>query len=70
MEVHRQQAIRSKRWSTGLFVFSEVLFLAASVCLAMSLGSQEGARLSLVFGSHACDSHLSSQIQGSRMEYS
>ena len=37
MEGHRQQAIRSKRWSTGLLVFSEVFFLAASLCLAMSL---------------------------------
>ena len=33
-----EQAIRSKRWSTGLLVFSEVFFLAASLCLAMSLG--------------------------------
>jgi hypothetical protein len=38
MEGHRQQAIRSKRWSTGLLVFSEVFFLAASLCMAMSLG--------------------------------
>jgi len=38
MEGHRQQAIRCKRWSTGLLVFSEVFFLAASLCLAMSLG--------------------------------
>jgi hypothetical protein len=38
MEGHRQQAIRSKRWSTGLLVFSEVFFLAASLCFAMSLG--------------------------------
>ena len=38
MEGHRQQALRSKRWSTGLLVFSEVFFLAASLCLAMSLG--------------------------------
>jgi len=37
MEGHRQQAIRSKRWSTGLLVFSEVFVLAASLCLAMSL---------------------------------
>jgi hypothetical protein len=37
IEGHRQQAIRSKRWSTGLLVFSEVFFLAASLCLAMSL---------------------------------
>ena len=37
MEGHRQQAIRSKRWSTGLLVFGEVFFLAASLCLAMSL---------------------------------
>jgi hypothetical protein len=34
---HRQSAIKSKRWSTGLLVFSEVLFLAASLCLAISL---------------------------------
>jgi len=38
IEGHRQQAIRSKRWSTGLLVFSEVFFLAASLCLVMSLG--------------------------------
>ena len=38
MEGHRLQAIRSKRWSTGLLVFSERLFLAASLCLVMSLG--------------------------------
>ena len=38
MEGHRQQAIRSKRWSTGLLVFSEVFFLAASLCLVISLG--------------------------------
>ncbi|MGA8656900.1 MAG: hypothetical protein WB586_12195 [Chthoniobacterales bacterium] len=37
MEGHRNQAIRSKRWSTGLLLFSEVFFLAASLCLAMSL---------------------------------
>jgi hypothetical protein len=38
MEGHRKQAVRSKRWSTGLLVSSEVFFLAASLCLAMSLG--------------------------------
>ncbi|MGA8656018.1 MAG: hypothetical protein WB586_07685 [Chthoniobacterales bacterium] len=38
MEGHRRQAIRSKRWSTGLLLFSEVFFLAASLCLSMSLG--------------------------------
>jgi len=38
MEGHRLQAIRSKRWSTGLLVFSELFFLAASLCLAISLG--------------------------------
>jgi ABC-type transport system involved in cytochrome bd biosynthesis fused ATPase/permease subunit len=38
MEGHRRQAIRSKRWSTGLLVFSEVFFLAASFSLALSLG--------------------------------
>ena len=37
-EGHRRQAIRSKRWSTGLLLFAEVLFLAASLCLAISLG--------------------------------
>src|SRR6516162_11912792 len=31
MEGHRQQAVRSKRWSTGLLVSSEVFFLAASL---------------------------------------
>ena len=35
---HRREAIRSKRWSTGLLLFAEVLFLGASLCLAMSLG--------------------------------
>jgi hypothetical protein len=38
MEGHRQQAIRCKRWSTGLLVFSEIFFLAASLCLVISLG--------------------------------
>src|ERR1700726_5328267 len=38
MEGHRQQAIRGKRRWTGLLRFSEVFFLAASLCLAMSLG--------------------------------
>src|SRR6516165_11744726 len=38
IEGHRRQAIRSKRWSTALLAFSEVFFLAASLCLAMSLG--------------------------------
>jgi hypothetical protein len=38
IEGHRQQATRSKRCSTGLLVFSEVFFLAGSLCLAMSLG--------------------------------
>ena len=37
-EGHRQQAIRSKRWSTGLLIFSEVFFLVASLSLALSLG--------------------------------
>jgi hypothetical protein len=38
IEGHRKQAIRSKRWSTGLLVSSEVFFLAGSLCLAVSLG--------------------------------
>jgi len=38
MEVHREQAVRSKRRSAGLLISSEVLFLVASLCLAMSLG--------------------------------
>ena len=38
MEGHRRQAIRAKRWSTGLLVSSEVFFLAASFCLTMCLG--------------------------------
>src|SRR6266404_8902795 len=38
IEGHRKQAIRSKRWSTGLLVSSEVFFLAASLSMAMSLG--------------------------------
>ena len=37
IEEHRQQAMRSKRWSTGLLVFSEVFFLAASLCFTLSL---------------------------------
>src|SRR4029077_9036076 len=32
MEGHRLQAIRSKRWSTGLLIFSELFFLTASLC--------------------------------------
>ncbi len=38
VEGHRYQAIRSKRWSTGLLVCSEVFFLVASLSLALSLG--------------------------------
>jgi hypothetical protein len=38
LEEHQQQAIWSKRMSTGLLLFGEVFFLAASLCLAMSLG--------------------------------
>ena len=38
MEGHRRQAIKSKRWSTGLLVLSEILFLIASLSLAVSLG--------------------------------
>ena len=38
IEGHRRQAIRSKRWSTGLLLFGEVFFLAASLCFVMSLG--------------------------------
>src|SRR6201996_1588008 len=34
VEGHRRQAIKSKRWSTGLLVLSEVLFLVASLSLA------------------------------------
>jgi hypothetical protein len=37
MEGHRRQAIKSKRWSTGLLVLSEILFLIASLSLAISL---------------------------------
>jgi hypothetical protein len=37
-EAHRGQAIKSKRWSTGLLVISEILFLVASLSLAASLG--------------------------------
>jgi hypothetical protein len=43
MEGHQRQAMQSKRWSTGLFVFSEVFFLVASLSLAMSLGYQDGS---------------------------
>jgi hypothetical protein len=38
MEIHRQHAVRSKRRSAGLLIASEVIFLVASLCLAMSLG--------------------------------
>jgi hypothetical protein len=38
MEVHRQHAIRSKSRSAGLLISSEVIFLVASLCLAISLG--------------------------------
>jgi hypothetical protein len=37
MEAHRREAIRSKRWSTGLLVGSEVFFLIASLSLAMAI---------------------------------
>jgi hypothetical protein len=37
VEGHRRQAIKSKRWSTGLLVLSEILFLIASLSLASSL---------------------------------
>src|SRR6201987_4274079 len=37
IEGHQRQAITSKSWSAPLHVFSEVFFLAASLCLAMSL---------------------------------
>jgi hypothetical protein len=38
IERHRRLAIRSKRWSTGLLISGELFFLAASLCLAASLG--------------------------------
>jgi hypothetical protein len=38
IEGHRQRALKSKRWSTGLLVCSEVFFLSASLGLAISLG--------------------------------
>jgi len=38
IEGHRQRAMQSKRWSTGLLVCSEVFFLSASLFLAISLG--------------------------------
>src|SRR6201981_4276899 len=37
MEVHQQHAIRSKSRSAGLLIASEVIFLVASLCLAISL---------------------------------
>ena len=37
VEGHRRQAIKSKRWSTGLLILSEILFLVASLSLAVSL---------------------------------
>ena len=36
LEGHRRQAVESKRWSTGLLVLSEILFLIASLSLAGS----------------------------------
>jgi hypothetical protein len=38
IEGHRRQVTKSKRWSTGLLVCSEVFFLAASLCFSLSLG--------------------------------
>ena len=38
MEGHRQQAIRSKRWSTGLLVFSEVFFSSRQFMFGNVLG--------------------------------
>ena len=38
IEAHRYQAMRSKRWSTGLLLIAEVFFLAASLCFVTSLG--------------------------------
>jgi hypothetical protein len=38
MEGHREHAIRSKRRSAGLLISSEVMFLVASLCWAISLG--------------------------------
>jgi ABC-type transport system involved in cytochrome bd biosynthesis fused ATPase/permease subunit len=38
IEVHREHAIKSKRRSAGLMISSEIVFLVASLCLAMSLG--------------------------------
>jgi Na+/proline symporter len=36
-EAHRQQAMKSKRWLTGLLVCSEVCFLVASLNVALSV---------------------------------
>jgi hypothetical protein len=38
IEVHRRHAVRSKRWSAGLLISSEVFFLAGNLCLIISLG--------------------------------
>jgi len=38
IEEHRRQAIRGKSWSTGLILFGEIFFLAASLCFVTSLG--------------------------------
>jgi hypothetical protein len=35
IEAHRQAAMTSKRWLTGLIVFSEICFLVASSGLAI-----------------------------------
>jgi hypothetical protein len=35
IETHRQAAMTSKRWLTGLIVFSEICFLVASSGLAL-----------------------------------
>ena len=42
IEVHREQAVKSKSRSAALLIGSEVCFLVASLCLAMSLGKQSG----------------------------
>jgi hypothetical protein len=38
MEAHRRAAMTSRRWLTGLIVFSEICFLVASSGLAIFLG--------------------------------
>jgi Na+/proline symporter len=37
IEAHRQQAVKSKRWLTGLLICSEICFLVASLSVVLSV---------------------------------